>query len=170
MIETDRLLLRPIEKDDIARFVAIYADPEVMRHIGSGGPATPEETTELIGRRMAEYASRGYGILAVVEKASGELIGRCGLLHWQIEGTDELEVGYILARSAWGRGYATEAASAVRDFALHELGRRRLIALVRYGNDASANVARKLGMNHERDVDLDGDVARLYALSSSVEP
>lgn len=165
MIETPRLLLRPIEARDLDAFTAIYADPEVIRFIGRGSALTPEAVIDLLQRRMTEYERQGYGVLAVVERATGRLIGRCGLVHWEIDGRDELEIGYIFARSAWGKGYATEAATAVRDLALGRLGRRRLISLIRYGNEASARVAEKLGMTHERDVDFQGEVARLFSLT-----
>ena len=165
MIETPRLLLRPIEAADFDAFTAIYADPEVTRFIGQGSALTPEAVADLLERRMKDYERQGYGVLAVVEKATGRLIGRCGLVHWEIDGRDELEVGYIFARSAWGRGYATEAARAVRGLALGPLRRRRLISLIRYGNEASVRVAEKLGMTHERDVDFQGQVARLFSLT-----
>lgn len=165
VIETERLLLRALAPDDVDAFADLYADPDVMRYIGPGRPLTRAEVAELLGRRMREFERQGYGILAVVEKATGRLVGRCGLIHWEIEGLDELEVGYIFARAAWGHGYATEAAAAVRDFALERLGQRRLVALIRPGNEASERVAEKLGMSYERDVELDGDTARLFALN-----
>lgn len=82
---------------------------------------------------------------------------------------DELEVGSALVRSAWGRGYATEAASPVRDLALTRLGRRRPIALVRPANERSAAVARKLGMRHEKDVVFRERPHRLFATTASVD-
>ena len=99
------------------------------------------------------------------ERESGAFLGRCGLTNWEIEGQDELEVGYGLVYAAWGQGYATEAARAVRDYALGQLGKRRLIALVVYENERSASVARKLGMSHERDVEWHGRTHRLFALN-----
>jgi RimJ/RimL family protein N-acetyltransferase len=165
VIETERLLLRPLGTDDLDAFAELYADPEVTRFIGRGTTLAREEVARLLERRICDFERQGYGVLAVVEKQSDRLIGRCGLIHWQIDGRDELELGYIFSRSAWGKGYATEAASALRDLALEELTQRRLVALVRYGNDASARVAEKLGMTHERDVDFDGDLARLFSLA-----
>jgi [ribosomal protein S5]-alanine N-acetyltransferase len=164
VIETDRLVLRPIEPDDLDAFAALHADPEVADFIG--GVKTREEAAEWLARRSADYRRQGYGIMAVVEKATGDVVGRCGLAHWDIEGEDELEVGYAFVKSAWGRGYATEAASAARDYALEELGRTRLIALIRRDNPRSARVAEKLGLTHERDVLFHGSMCRLFALTA----
>ena len=103
--------------------------------------------------------------------------GRCGFLVWdaetltpttEAEAADptELEIGYALGREFWRQGYATEAATAVRNHALRSMHRTRLIAFIRPGNLASARVAEKLGMRHERDVELMELPARLYALGN----
>jgi ribosomal-protein-alanine N-acetyltransferase len=111
-----------------------------------------------------------------VRKEDGAVIGRVGLLVWNADtwepttraesenGRTEVEVGYTLGRDYWGQGYATEAAGAVRDYALRELGADRLIALIIHGNTASENVARKLGLRYERDVMLGRREAQLFAL------
>ena len=80
------------------------------------------------------------------------------------DGPTELEVGYTLGKPYWGQGYATEAAGAARDYAIEKLGARRLIALIIHGNDASENVARKLGFEHERDIVFGPRNAQLFAL------
>ena len=106
------------------------------------------------------------------------MIGRVGLLVWnadtwepttRAEANDsrtEVEVGYTLGRDYWGHGYATEAAAAVRDYALRELGADRLIALIIHGNTASENVARKLGLQCERNITLGRREAQLFALDA----
>lgn len=160
---TDRLILRPMQADDLDAFAEMWAEPETGRFLG--GVRTREEVAEWHDRRSADYERQGYGVMTVVEKASGRVVGRCGLAHWEIEDEDELEVGYLIARSDWGRGYATEAARAVRDQAFGELGRTRLIALIAYDNERSARVAEKLGMTHERDVLFHGSMHRLFALN-----
>jgi RimJ/RimL family protein N-acetyltransferase len=162
-IETERLLLRPLRPGDLDGFAALNADPQVAEWIG--GVRTREETETWLASRIETAAAEGYGHLSVLDRATGAFLGRCGLSHWEIEGRDELEVGYALVRSAWGHGYATEAAVAVRDHALNDLGKRRLIALVAYGNERSAGVAGRLGMSHERDVEWHERTHRLFALS-----
>lgn len=149
--------------EDLNDFARLYADPEVAEWIG--GVKTPEETAAWLAWRMESFALQGYGHLTVLDRETRSFLGRCGLAHWEIEGNDELEIGYALVRSAWGRGFATEAARAVRDHAVVELGQRRLIALVAYGNERSARVAGRLGMTHERDVEFHGRTHRLYSVN-----
>lgn len=133
----------------------VYGDPEVMRF--GDGPQTPEWVRDWIRRALACYEQRGYGPWAVIEKHSGELIGYCGLFFYpDINGRPEIEIGYRLARAWWGRGYATEAVTAVRDFAFDTLGLSRLVALIDPANVASVRVAEKAGMRHEADVMLVG--------------
>ena len=94
----------------------MLADEEVMRWIGAGGAQVGDVARRVIERERGHYAERGWGEWATTERDSGRMIGLCGLILWpDIEGREELEVSYILARDAWGRGYATEAAAAVRE-------------------------------------------------------
>jgi RimJ/RimL family protein N-acetyltransferase len=120
---------------------------------------------------------QGFGQLAVVRKEDGAFMGRCGLLVWdsstwtittlpEAEGPIEIEVGYLLGRDYWGRGYATEAATAVRDWAFANLDLERLIALILPGNERSAAVARKLGMKPEDKIEIFGKRAVLHALGN----
>jgi ribosomal-protein-alanine N-acetyltransferase len=120
------------------------------------------------------WAADGLGLFTTVRKEDETIIGRIGLIVWNTDtwktvsasdpGPTELEVGYTLGRPYWGCGYATEAAGAVRDHALDELGAKRLIALIIHGNDASENVARKLGFEYERDIPFGRRQAQLFAL------
>ncbi|HSJ87148.1 MAG TPA: GNAT family N-acetyltransferase, partial [Anaerolineales bacterium] len=94
---------------------------------------------------------------AVIERSSSGLIGYCGLFHFpDVNGQEEIELGYRLKRAAWGQGYATQAARAVRDFAFHALNIKRLIALIDPENVSSIRVAEKIGMHYESDVTLEG--------------
>jgi RimJ/RimL family protein N-acetyltransferase len=103
------------------------------------------------------YQTWGFGPYAVVERQRQAVIGYCGLFFFpDINGQPEVEIGYRLERSAWGRGYATEAARAVRDFAFGDLGMQRLIAIIDPSNIASIRVAEKIGMHHEAEVMLEG--------------
>ena len=176
-LEAERLLLRPLSLHDLDVFAAFYADPEVMRYLGAGRTLSRDETEASLGRMLRSFEVDGFGQLAVERAEDGELIGRCGFLVWDAEtltptteaeavGPTELEIGYALGREFWGQGYATEAATAVRNHALRSMRRTRLIAFIRPGNLASARVAEKLGMRHERDVELMELPARLYALGN----
>ena len=165
VLETARLILRELEPADEDALTAMFADPDVMRWIGTGGIRTRDDARRTIERERERYTERGWGEWATCLRATGETIGLCGLILWpDLDGVEELEVAYLLARDAWGQGYATEAASAIRDFAMRELGRERLVSLVYHDNVASAAVARKTGMSWEKDVAFSGVTVAMYSL------
>jgi RimJ/RimL family protein N-acetyltransferase len=166
--------LRPLSPDDLDALAPYQADPEVMRYMG-GKTFTREETAARIARFRHVFELDGIGQFAVERKDDGVVLGRCGILNWETDPwrpvaraeTDqptEAEIGYLMGRPHWGRGYATEAARAVRDHAQNELGEERLIALIVDGNVASQRVAEKLGMAYERDVQLQFALVGLYSL------
>jgi RimJ/RimL family protein N-acetyltransferase len=177
-LETDRLVMRAPVPEDADTLAPMYADPEVMRYVGDGRTLTRVETERSVRRMIERWKADGFGLFTTVRKEDGTVIGRVGLLVWntdtwepttRAEGADvptEVEVGYTLGRDFWGHGYATEAAGAVRDYALGELGAERLIALIVHGNTASENVARKLGLEYERDIMLGRREAHLFALGT----
>ncbi|HUK94670.1 MAG TPA: GNAT family N-acetyltransferase [Gaiellaceae bacterium] len=175
-LETERLVLRPPAPEDTEALAPMYADPEVMRYLGDGRTFTRAETDRSVRRMMDTWESDGYGLFTTVLKESDEVIGRVGLIVWNpetwqltragTEGPTELEVGYTIGKPWWGLGYATEAAGAARDFALHELRAHRLIALIIHGNDASENVAQKLGFRYERDILFGRREAKLFAFEA----
>lgn len=178
-LETPRLLLRRMRMEDLDFYTRLHADPEVARYTGPGRPRTPEESRALVESTLRFYDELGLGQLAVVRKSDGELIGRCGLTYFEIEdlpagsgrtprasylqgsipgGIVERELGYTLARAAWGQGYATEAAGAVFRYTQEKLHLPRVISIIHPDNAASLNVARKLGLrllDHVRMNDAD---------------
>jgi len=176
VLETDRLLLRPPVPEDAEALAPLYADPEVMRYLGDGRTLEREETERSVRRMIEAWKADGFGLFTTVRKKDEAVVGRVGLIVWNPEtwqttragadGPTELEVGYTLGRPFWGRGYATEAAAAARDFAVGRLGARRLIALIIYGNDASQNVARKLGFENERDIVFGRRDAQLFGFQA----
>jgi RimJ/RimL family protein N-acetyltransferase len=175
-LETDRLLLRAPVPEDADALAPMYADPEVMRYVGDGRTLTRGETERSVRRMIERWEDDGFGLFTTVRKEDDAVIGRVGLLVWNTDtwepttraaaagAPSEVEVGYTLGRDYWGQGFATEAAGAVRDYALGELGAGRLIALIIHGNTASENVARKLGLVYERDIMLGRREAQLFAL------
>jgi [ribosomal protein S5]-alanine N-acetyltransferase len=164
---TARLILRHFHILDREAMFQVFGDPEVMRF---GDGVQTEEWIDSWLRTCLEryYQSWGFGPYAVVEQRNEAVIGYCGLFYFQdINGQPEVEIGYRLARAAWGRGYATEAVMAVRDVAFHTLGIRRLIAIIDPANTASIRVAQKVGMRYEQEVMLKGYTYpdHVYAIS-----
>lgn len=152
LLTTARLYLRHFHILDAEPMLHVFGDEEVMR-FGEG--VQTKEWVEGWLRTCLEryYQTWGFGPYAVVEQRSHGVLGYCGLFYFpEVNGQPEVELGYRLRRSAWGQGYATEAALAVRDFAFTNLGIRRLIAMIDPGNRPSIRVAEKLGMRYETEV------------------
>ena len=177
-LETERLLLRPLRIDDLDDLAGFLADAETMRYIGAGGVRTRDQARESLERMIESFEAQGFGLLAVVRKEDGAFVGRCGLLVWdpatwsltvlpEATGPVEIEVGYLIGRDFWGHGYATEAAAAIRDWALANLDLERLVAFILSGNERSAAVARKLGMEPDGEIEIFGKRATVYALAGN---
>jgi len=139
-LHTARLTIRAFAPEDRAAMAAIYADPEVMRFIDTRG----EDPSTWVDAYVAHQDRHGWGVWAIEERATGELIGEAGLALLDGHGPD-LELGYLLRRDRWGRGLATEAARACLAAAFDQLGAHEVVAIVDEGNDASLAVARKAG-------------------------
>ena len=146
---------------------SVFGDPEVMRF--GRGVQTREWVQAWLETCLEHYFQTwGFGPYAVLEQQSQEVIGYCGLFFFpDIDGQAEVEIGYRLALSAWGKGYASEAAKAVRDYAFTALDIRRLIAMIDPSNTASIRVAEKIGMYYEKDVMFEGYTHpdRVYAIA-----
>lgn len=146
VLETDRLLLREMTPEDFPALCRMLQDPEVMyayEHAFSD-----EEVWDWLRRQMARYRRHNYGLWAMVLRETGEMIGQCGLT-WQdglTPGVQVLEIGYLLQKAHWRRGYATEAARACKAYAFDVLGAEEVWSLIRDNNAASQAVARRNGM------------------------
>lgn len=146
--ETERLWLRRWSAAQHSQTLAdVNADPRVMRYLG-GAPLSAEESAEAAERYDAHWDTYGFGLWAAIEKSSGHALGFMGLSHplWNPELSEEVEVGWRLRRSAWGRGLATEGGSAALRAGFENLGLAEIIAIVDPDHAASMAVARKLGM------------------------
>ncbi len=168
VVQTERLILRHFHLFDAEAMQQIFGDAEVMRF----GPGV--QTIKWIRNWLQEYLVNyyqkwGFGPWAVVDKSRRETIGYCGLVYFpDVAGQPEIEIGYRLARSAWGRGYATEAVIAVRDYAFNVLCLPRLIAMIDPQNVASIRVAEKAGMSYEKEMMFEGYTHpdRVYAMTN----
>lgn len=163
ILETERLILRHLTLEDIDDLAIIYADPDVMRFFPSG-PRTREQTEASIRANIQLYEACGFGLWATVYKPENRFIGRCGLLPQEIDGVAEREIAYMIARDYWGRGLASEAASAIRDYGFHQLGLSRLISMIHADNIGSQRVAEKIGLHFEQEIIMDHLPCRIYAL------
>lgn len=144
---TERLVLREWTMDDFAAVHAYATDPAVVRYM-SWGPNTDEDTRAFLRAAVASQGAtpRTDYDLAVTLREAGTVLGGAGLT---LKNSRTAELGYVLGRSAWGHGYATEAARALVDFGFRELGLHRIYALCCPPNSASAHVMEKLGMRYE---------------------
>ncbi len=163
ILETERLLLRVFRPEDIEGFAPLEADPEVMRFYPSG-PRPREWAERGVRYFIRTQEQHGYSLWAVIHKSNDRFIGYCGLVPQTLNGNEEVEVGYKLARAYWGRGLATEAARAVRDWGFARLDVPRLVSVIDPGNAASVRVAEKMGMSRDVDVIYDGKTCHLYAV------
>lgn len=147
-LETERLVIREWEPGDREAFRAMAQDPVVMRYINGGVPLSEEEIDATLARQGRNAEVHGFCMGALVEKASGEVIGVAGLQP--LGTTGDLEIGWWLAPRVWGRGFATEAGAAAMNHVLGTLGRPRVVAIIDPPNEASKRVAARLGLRFVR--------------------
>jgi len=155
VLRTERLLLRSWRPADRQPFARMNADPEVMEFFVA--PLTRAESDAFVDRIEAGFAEHGFGVWALEQISTGAFIGFAGLLHQTFEApfTPAFEIGYRLARHAWGQGYATEAAREAVTFGFERAGLAEIVSMTAVGNIRSRAVMHKLGMAHDSDEDFD---------------
>jgi RimJ/RimL family protein N-acetyltransferase len=152
-LETDRLTLRMLAAEDFDPYAAMVADAEVMRFISPDGkPFSRFAAWQNFSAHIGHWQLRGFGQFALIERGSGEFVGRAG--PWQPEGWPDFEIGWALRSQFWGRGYATEAANACLSFAFTNLGLSHVISLIDRDNLRSIRVAERIGERLEEEVTL----------------
>lgn len=174
-LRSERLLLRRWQADDRAPFAALNADPEVMRFFSR--PLTRQASDRLAERIEADLERQGWGLWALERRATGRFLGFTGLANPTFDApfTPAVEIGWRLARDAWGCGFATEAARAAAAFAFEELGLNELVSYTAEHNARSRAVMCRLGMRLDPAGDFDhpdvpeGGLRRhvLYRLTAS---
>lgn len=150
VLTTERLALRKMNKDDTANLLEIFADPVAMQYYPS--TKNEHETNAWINWTLENYAKFGSGLWIVEDKRTREFLGQCGLVLQKVDGSMEMEIGYLFKRSIWGNGYATEAALACKEYGFTEMKLRKLISLIDVHNVPSVNVAERVGMKREKNV------------------
>lgn len=154
-IETDRLLLRVFEPRDLDPIAAMCADPEVMAFFPDRLDRAGTEA--FIARLEARRAAGGVGMLAAEEKATGACVGIIGLQYvpYEMDFTPAVEVGWRLARAAWGKGYASEGAAACLTFGFETVGLAEIVAIAATGNTRSFAVMHRIGLSRDPSISFD---------------
>jgi RimJ/RimL family protein N-acetyltransferase len=171
-LETERLLLREWRDGDWVGLHRAYGDPDVMRWLGDGEVSTLEQTAFAVGRMHGHWQQLGYGMFAAEERATGELIGRIGLMRhptWPI-GDEKVEVGWTLQRSAWGKGFATEGAKASLTYAFERIGLRRVFSMTDPANARSRAVMERCALTLRGEIDFGGYHEGWYAIEREAWP
>ena len=163
-LQTERLRMRMFRDSDTDAYAATFADPEVMQFLGDGEPVSRDQAWRHMATVIGHWHLRGYGFWAVEEKATGDVIGRVGC--WNPEGWPAMEVGWIIRRESWGKGYATEAGRAAMDWAFHQYEDLESLCSVIYtGNERSIGVAEKLGESWEYTCDVMDHECQIYSIT-----
>jgi [ribosomal protein S5]-alanine N-acetyltransferase len=164
ILNTERLILRHFQAEDLEPLYDLYRDPEMRKYYPDGTRTREQTKGELEWFMNGHPKNPKLGLWATIDRHTGDFIGRCGLLHWAMEGGDKIEVAYMIDKKRWREGLASEAATGIVKYALGTLGLQRLICLVVPGNEASAGVARKIGMHFERVHEDEFGLSHIYAL------
>jgi RimJ/RimL family protein N-acetyltransferase len=149
ILETDRLFLREMNMDDFEALYAVLGDSEIMRHYPYR--FDEERVRQWIQRNMNRYQANGFGLWAVCLKDTKEMIGNCGLTLQNIDGKMLPEIGYHIRRDCQRKGYAKEAASAVRDWAFENTDYPAIYSYCKYTNEPSYKTAEAIGMKFEKE-------------------
>jgi RimJ/RimL family protein N-acetyltransferase len=163
ILETERLRLREMDLNDVDNLQGIFSDPEAMRYYP--GTKDIDETIGWIKWNTDSYRTNGFGLWIATFKDSNEFAGQCGLIVQEVEGSREIEIGYLFLRKHWNKGLATEAARACRDYGIDK-GYSRLISLIDPRNVPSCRVAEKMGMSLEKEIIKWAKRVYLYSLKS----
>ena len=145
MLETERLILRPLNAADTDAVYAMRSDADVMRYIRK--PQNYAETVDWIGLVSSRWTKEKIGFYSVIEKETGKFVGWCGL--WKLKETGEIEVGYAIAKNFWGKNYAAEAAEKCLEHGFGELNLPQIVAVAVPENVFSRRVMEKIGMNFD---------------------
>jgi len=159
-LNTSRLSLRPLDAADVDAYAAMMADPAVTRYLGDGRPLDRSDAWRQLALFIGHWELRGFGMWGVEERETRRFLGRIGC-H-QPEGWPGFEIGYVLARDAWGQGFAREGTAAALTFAQRVLGREEVISIIRPANTASIAVATSLGARRTGRVDFYGADSAIY--------
>jgi len=156
ILETERLILRQFSLEDAPFILELVNDPSFIQNIGDRGVRTLDDARSYIQKGpVASYARNGFGLYLVALKDTGESLGMCGLI--KRDGLDDVDIGYAFLPRFWSKGYAVEAARAVKIYAKDQVGLKRIVAITDPANEGSIRVLEKLGLHFEKMVRLSAD-------------
>lgn len=161
ILETERLILRKVDRDDAAFIFELLNTPKFIKYIGDRGVRDLDGAVKYIDERyLASYRDNGYGLYGVVEKVSGKLIGACGFVRRPtLPGPD---IGFSFLPDHERKGYGFESASAVMGYGQEKLGFDRLMAITSLDNEASGKLLEKLGFTFERIEEIGGEPLKIF--------
>lgn len=163
MIETERLLLRKITPDDLAKLIEMRSDPEVNKYLGGTRLQNPEAIAKRMEFYLDCYEKNGYGMCIMIWKGTGEEIGWSGIQP--LEDSGEIEVGYGMIKKFWGKGIGYETAMAWLKFGFETAGLERIVAVAIPENEGSWRIMEKCGMKYEKTEDHYGEKCVFYGIS-----
>lgn len=164
--ETDRLIIRKLTRRDIPVWAEFFLDKESLTYIGLEDNKPPcDHSEEWIDRQFKRYMNKEYGLMALVEKETMNLIGQCGIILMNVEREGELEIGYHIIPKFRGRGFATEACAAFRDFVFENEKADSVITVINNANALSINVSEKLGLTREKETICMNKPSYLYRIT-----
>lgn len=156
ILETDRLILREFSTDDAAFILEILNEPSFIRNIGDRGVREIEGAISyILNGPVTSYAKNGFGLYLVKLKETGDSIGMCGLIKRPT--LEDVDIGYAFLPRFWSKGYAVEAAGAIKEYAKNVIGLNRLVAIVDPTNEGSIRLLEKIGLAFEKMIRLSED-------------
>ena len=144
ILETERLIVREMTKEDFPALTDMLYDERVM--YAYAHTFSEDEAQAWLYNQLRRYQEDGFGLWAVILKETGKIIGQCGITKQRIPEKEVLEVGYLFSADYWHKGFATEAAIACKNYAFENLGANEVYSIIRDNNYASQNVAKRNGM------------------------
>jgi RimJ/RimL family protein N-acetyltransferase len=165
IIETKNFYLRILKKEDFEDIYRLYVDRDVWRYLSCWGVPKKEVAKKHLDFFLEHQKKHGFSYWAIIEKSTGNFVGRAGLSH--LANTQDIEVGYVLDKMYWGKGYATEIAKAIIKWGFDNLDIDKIVAIAVPENKASIRVMEKVGMKYKKDYEYKGVTTVYYVIERS---
>ena len=147
VLETTRLILREIQKEDFDDLLRMNSDPQVMKYVGDGSTRNHDQMVRELDMLMSHYVRKpGFGIWATIFKENNTFVGASGLVYY--DNTPEIEIGYRMLKEHWKKGYATEAAFGLLNYGFTSLRLKKIVSSAHVDNTSSRKVMEKIGMKY----------------------